>query len=135
MKNFFYLFLVFVLASCSNSKLPEQFIGKYVNDANSREIITIENANGEFIEQNRDGSIVKGKMILEDISGEAGETFIRITGIEITEYNSSSNVHMLGVMDYDKCYNAFRIDNNKKPYINLPCPTYGGFGQTYTLNN
>jgi hypothetical protein len=126
----FFLFVIFLLASCSGSKLPKEFIGEYINDKDSRSRITIVNEDGDFVESGSDYT-VKGTFQLDDISDQAGETFIKITGFTVKESNAKDGIHMIGLMDYSDCTSSFSFNDNKKPLIGLYCPKYGGANQYY----
>jgi hypothetical protein len=126
-----FLFTIILLASCSGSKLPKEFIGEYINDKDSRSSITIVNEDGDFVEKGSDYT-VKGTFQMDDISDKAGETFIKITGFTVKESNAKDGIHMIGLMDYTYCTSSFGFDVNKKPTIGLFCPKYGGANQYYT---
>jgi hypothetical protein len=110
MKNFIYFIAILLMASCSDAKLPENFVGTYVDYQNPSNTIEILNTEGEFIEKESNGCEVKGKFEFIDESAGAKEPYFHITGFEFYESNSScaDGIHYIGAVDYSAGYTSIQ---------------------------
>ena len=102
MKKIICLLFIFLLASCSDAKLPENFVGKYVDYQNPSNTIEIINTKGEFIEKEGNGCEVKGKFEFVDESAANKQPWFHITGFKFYESNNScaDGIHYIGATDY-----------------------------------
>ena len=110
MKKIICLLFIFLLASCSDAKLPENYVGTYVDYQNPSNTIEIINTKGEFIEKEGNGCVVKGKFEFVDESAGAKEPYFHITGFKFYESNNScaDGIHYIGATDYNAGYTSIQ---------------------------
>jgi hypothetical protein len=110
MKKIICLLFIFLLASCSDAKLPENYVGTYVDYQNPSNTIEIINTKGEFIEKEGNGCVVKGKFEFVDKSADAKEPYFHITGFKYYESNNSctDGIHYIGAIDYNAGYTSIK---------------------------
>lgn len=108
MKKIICLLTIFILFSCGEAKLPDNFVGIYVDYKNPSNTIEIINTKGEFIEKEGNGCEVKGKFEFVDESIDEKEPYFHITGFELYESNNSCSdgIHYIGSIDYNAGYTS-----------------------------
>lgn len=112
MKKIICLLTIFSMLSCSDAKLPENYVGTYVDYQNPSNTIEIINTKGEFIEKEGNGCEVKGKFEFVDESAGAKAPYFHITGFELYESNNScaDGIHYIGAIDYSAGYTSILED-------------------------
>jgi hypothetical protein len=128
------LFYMLIVTSCSNNKLPDKFIGKYVDSDNPSNIIEILNSEGEFKEISN-GCVITGKFIIENLKDR-----FKISGFTLTSENKCPDgIHLVGVIDYESEMSYFIEGTWGEPYMKLKNTQaihfgggiYGGIGPLY----
>jgi hypothetical protein len=132
------VFALMALLGPLDSKLPERFIGTYIDHENPNRIIVIENEDGDFIEKENNYTVT-GKFLFSDLSEKAGEPYFKITGFELKESNAPDGIHLIGCIDFNgESYSTF-IEGEwpqfgaykKTQAIHFGEGTYGGIGPLY----
>ena len=138
MKNKLILILALAVGSCSSDKLPERFVGTYIDHENPNKVIVIENVDGDFIEKDKNYTVT-GKFLFSDLSEKAGKPFFKITGFELKESNAPDGVHLIGCIDFSgESFSVFKEDEwpqfgayKKTQAIHFGDGSYGGIGPLY----